>query len=215
MQAKLLLRLLTWDARLAWSALGLPVLGLLLITSFQCDASTSWLYLGLLLQLTGIALVAKGIADTRRRFGKPSLAMRVRTWATAVVRAATRKRRYVLAAGTARFGMSAHGTISVASTRSKQTLKQRVAALEQAEREVRKAIQALKVDLKSAEKAIAAGLEDERNKRTEEVNKVRTLIDEHAAGDLSLDVVAVIWLLVGTIATTIPDHLPMLFGMCR
>jgi hypothetical protein len=42
-------------------------------------------YAGTILQFCGLILVAKGIADTRQLFGKPSLRQQIKTWAAALV----------------------------------------------------------------------------------------------------------------------------------
>lgn len=89
-------------------------------------------------------------------------------------------------------------------------MEDRVAALERAAGDSKQATDRLESDLASTKATLSDAIAHEGKQRKDDLSKLRTLVEEHAASGLTLDFVAVAWLLIGTIASTIPDMLPTL-----
>ena len=153
---------------------------------------------GLLLELLGVGTVAKGINDTRKRFGKPSL---LREW----LAAAPKWRRDIqIIAGTGNMNLSgvrasAVGTVTLPADASAD---QRIRALETLVQNLHAASHALRTEFEKAVEDQRNALTAETQTRRDEDASVRKLIDDAIAGGLSLEAMGLLWLVVGVVLAT-------------
>ncbi|MGH7515085.1 MAG: hypothetical protein ACREOQ_19440 [Gemmatimonadales bacterium] len=163
-------------------------------------------YAGMGLQLCGLVLVARGIADTRQLFGKPSLWERVKAWRRALVAAL-------------RGPQSVHGTVAMTGTSTMlavgsvvlvklgQSLDARVEELERRIGELHDALDALRGAVQREAVERTAEIAREVAALRAELAGVRGLMEDYAAGGLSLEMAAFVWLVVGTLVSSLPGEL--------
>lgn len=95
------------------------------------DLRVAIVYAGTLLDCFGLLLVAKGITDTRKRFGQPSLLGRVRRWFGLLASAFRGEKHQKIITATGRFKLKG-GDVSVKiGAPENATIEQRVQVLEQ------------------------------------------------------------------------------------
>jgi hypothetical protein len=217
MNFKMLGRMLTVEATPAWLALGLPAFLFFALGFFTCNPSKTWLFLGLSLQFIGILLVAHSIAETGRRFGKPSVVRQIKLWAQNVLAAITGKPRTLqLSATMASARLAGSGRMTVKRGLGQGTTEDRLLALERSFSDHDQALERLELELGTTRTKLSDAIAHEGRTRVKDVAALKDLVEDHAAGGLTLDVVALVWLLVGTVASTIPDALPAIQHLgCR
>lgn len=215
-----LIKLLTWEARIFWLAVGVPVLAIAMTGWITCYSPDRWLYVGLILQLMGLALVAYGIAKTRKEFRLGSLARGLLNWFKGLADTIFAARRAVT--GTGGIDVSAVLSNSVRATGTLgfapgATIEERLVALEAAGRELHQRVAEVRQDLVEASRALSQALANETTSRSTELAELRGALKDLAVGGIHLETVGVIWLLLATFASTIPDKLPALgpLWLCR
>lgn len=185
---------------LLWNAFSLPVLN----TELRVR------YTGLLLELLGVATVIAGLTDKSRLFDRPSLGSYIVSsvkefprWPGADVNVALTG--VSLSAST---GMVAR--LSAWSRAADDSLEKRVAALE-------KNIESLKADHSEAVQALRKADESLRNDLKREVAEsraaeldLRKKLEGLGADGLHIEALGVLWVVVGTILSTISSELAKL-----
>lgn len=163
------------------------------------DCRETWFrQAGVLLQLAGLGTVALGIYETRRRFGRPSLAKRFKEWLASLKNAVllppiTGSGHVTVAPGVG--GLALTGFPPTITT----TPEERLRAIEAAVDELQKRLAKVVADSAQTAEDLRTALADEAGARDRADREVRLLIEEQAAGGLHLEVMGLVWLLVGTL----------------
>jgi hypothetical protein len=171
-----------------------------------------------ILQLAGLCVVAKGIRDLRKEVGDRKfrtefgqdvryLAVRGREQLVALAaffRKPKQSHPVIVATSTARLNVSASGHITITA---QQTVEQRVQALERrlGEAEGRTAELARRIQEEGEQRTAAIRTVSENlHRRYEELwQKVRNI----AAGGIRLEILGLLWLLIGTLLPALPTSL--------
>ncbi len=161
---------------------------------------------GLALQSLGILVVAYGLSRIRQVFGNPSVLQRARAWFRqlwSVIVLPELQAVTAMAGGTVRVVGSATAILGVAPGASPE---ERIARLEKAIVELREHtnedVRKLRVDLSSTAEGLRKSLNDHQKKLAETEEQLSKL----AVGDFTLQLVGILWLLVGTFFSTLPIH---------
>lgn len=152
---------------------------------------------GMFLELLGLATVAWGLRETRKRFGEPGLLQLAMGWLNEFP---AFHRHVQLMAGSGEFkigGTSA--TLFVGTVSATTSLEERVSLLEKKVDQINSAIQK-KID-EEAEKQKRA-VEAERVSRETGDKSNRDLLKEAMAGGLHLETMGVLWLFFGLALST-------------
>jgi len=174
-----------------------------------CSLSDQILYAGTLLQMFGLITVAIGISQLRRMFGKPSLFERITNWLQKLIGAFRKSVSIEIHNGM--HGMVAGGS-AIAGTlcTSPETLETRVEKLEKALNVLKeqhgKMLRTLEDNLSRVESLV----HDEGNKRQLGDADISKMLEEVAVGGIHLEVVGLVWLLLGMFGTSIPKELAKL-----
>jgi hypothetical protein len=163
-------------------------------------------YAGMVLQLCGLFLVARGIAETRQLFGKPSLVQRIKAWVDALVASLRAPRRIDLTAAFTGTG-TLTANIDAVTVKPGQSLDVRVAELERRLVELQDAARALERRLKNEAAERRAEITREVTALRAEIGVVQRQMEEYAAGGLSFEMAGLVWLLVGTLVGSLPGEL--------
>jgi hypothetical protein len=198
---------MTWPV---WIALG-GILGCWALS--YCLASNlreQILYSGTCLQAFGLLTVAVGIRQLRRMFGKPSMYKNVYNWFQLVV-SAFRKTASVHITGTGCFVAAGDALVASGSISSEMTLEMRVDILEKALNDLREQHAKCIKDLDDNLSRVESLIRDESNKRQLGDTDISKMLEEVAVGGIHLEIVGLVWLLLGMFGTSIPDKLTKLF----
>jgi len=199
------------DAKPVWIALcgliGAYLLGRVLSALLSTDISARLRYTGMFLQLLGMINVAVGLRDMRRLFNRPSLGARAAAWFRALASAFTVPKPATMTASVSG-AFTATGELSlVVRAAPNEPLERRVSILEQNLERLREEYhsksQQLRQDLGEAKRNI----EKESQERQATDAKLDRTIQEVAVGGLHLELIGLLWLIVGTLASTIPDEI--------
>lgn len=206
-------RLAVWafrDARIAWISI-LPI-----VLMIGC----AWLISGLdersirlsgwLLELLGIGVVAKGLSESRKLFGRPSLYQSFLRWKE--LRPRLGPKRYTLNAETGSFTtngndlLMAHGFVGT----SADTLEERITLLERRLNLADKQIQDSRLKLEEETKNRTDAIVSEKEARIEGDAVVRRQLEEAVAGGISLETVGIVWLASGVTLSSLSTELACL-----
>ena len=147
-------------------------------------------------KLAGLGLVAAGIHETRKRFGRPSIWESFRKWLADLKNAVLLPPITASGSGTA----SVTGTGSAMWTGFAPTVitdqEERLRALEVAVDDLQKRLAKLISVSDQTAKDLRAALADEATARQQSEKETRLLIQEQAVGGLHLEMMGLVWLLV-------------------
>ena len=170
--------------------------GWVVATLLAGDFSAAVRYGAILLELAGLAVVARGIRDTRALFNR-------KTWIQEFWEARpARHRSQVINVGSASVSISA-GSVQVhasGSVGTANTIENRVATLEAKARELRELSENLRRDISLEAQARRDAVGAEAGARADEDRKLHALIDTALAGGLRIEAIGLVWLAVGLIA---------------
>jgi hypothetical protein len=162
---------------------------------------------GYLLTLAGIALVAIGIGDTRKLFGRPSTMSGIkRWWRSGLSLIFPGPDQVARPAAAARGGSTVGGSLTTASVRGpRSSLAQRVAVLEEDHRLLRERLDKAKQEVLAEVESVQESVDDERRARTEADQKISHQLTEFSVGGLHLEAVGVVWLIIGETCSSLPE----------
>jgi len=163
---------------------------------------------GMLLQLLGIATVAKGIVDTRRLFGRPSIRIAIAEWLSAFP-PMTPKHAVIAVSDAMHLSISASGFAS-ASLPADASIQTRVEVLETNVRLVHERITGVQAEIDATLKTLHADLHDEKSTRSAEDEALSVRLENASTGGLRISAVGALWLSVGVVMSTIPAELSAL-----
>lgn len=188
-------------------------------------AAVSWLFLpatgaanaklricGLFLQLLGLLLIARGIRETRKIFGRPGLLERARGWWRR--RPLFNRPRVVNISGVGGIGSAqAFGTASVGrAPNPNATVDERLALLETDVAQIRQQLGETRHELKSEIGAVRTETAANIKALTTADEQTKRLLESVSIGGIDLEIIGLVWLIVGVIAATAPDEILNMFG---
>jgi hypothetical protein len=175
------------------------------------NLSEQILYSGTALQVVGLLTVAIGISDLRRLFGLSPILKVITEWVLKVLRSFNQP---VPVNGTIMSAQCA-GTSSITaamlSTSTKMTIKMRVAKLEKSLNELRELHDKGICDLQGNLSRVELLVQEEGNKRQSGDSEISSRLKSVAVGGIHLEMVGLVWLLLGVLGTSIPKELSKLF----
>ena len=164
-------------------------------------------YAGAFLQVFGLATVARGLSKVRRLFGQPSLPAEIGEWFRRLGKAFGRPRHITIQASAAEIKVVVSDADLTVTAAPNATLERWVAVLEGN-------VDRLRADLKTKAQSLSQDIAEVRESIRKEMGDRRAVddqtahtIQEHAIGDLHLQEIGVVWLVLGAIATSIPGEL--------
>jgi len=180
---------------------------------WHANLSDRFNYSGLMLQLFGFGLVGYGMHETLNEFGRKGFRSWLINWGKRWVGAF--KKPIIAHAKIEMHGLSMSAALTSASlgSASTPTLDERVTALERklnaAEQEIANAKGRIEEEIRNRIAAIHA----EENARAQSNQQMRSLIEKLTVGGMTLEIVGFVWVLIGTVFSTIPIELAGLLGM--
>ena len=203
------------DAWPTWLAL----LGLGLATGMAWVAAPTVLaavrYAGTVLQLLGVCVVAIGLSEMRRLFGKPTLVARVLGWLRQLRSVFIRPQPIALQASVASAAAVAGECRVVRTPRPGAPLDERVSALESDLASLRDELDAKVGGLRADIRALSDKIKHERRERERADQQTARRVEEVAVGGLHLETVGLFWLVMGTLGTSIPDEIALWISFFR
>jgi hypothetical protein len=201
------LRVLFWDARRFWVTLIVSLAPLYAVAVWPSCREAAVLYSGVGLQLAGLGLVAAGIHQTRQRFGRPSIWQNLRKWFADLKHAVLLPPITAVGSDTAVLTGTIHGTAQLYPPTVSTTLEERIAALEKKVTQINQRLSQSIADNAKVAADLRSALAQEAAARERVERGLRLLIEDEATGGLHLEMMGLVWLLVGTIAGSIPAEL--------
>lgn len=177
------------------------------------DLATQFRYAGVFLEVFGFALVAFGIGKTRKQFGHPGLWRDIISWFKSVALAVHSPEPIDLKIASANM----QHTVPSIQWRSEGIvgppgLEHRVKVVEQElehlTAETRESVRRLESDLAN----VVESLFLERDLRQSEHDRVASRLEQFAVGGLRYEIVGLVWLFLGTIASNLPEECARIFG---
>jgi hypothetical protein len=199
-----------------WTILGQCLLGLIVLFALPClwlpAGSDRVQWQGMLFQATGIIIVAWGLADTRRRlFNKAPLLKELWDRLRRLSHIIKPRTQIIgaLAAVEAGNSLQAHAIIrkNVAGS-----VEERLTALTENLRHIDEELSQLHQHVLRLEKEIITRIESERRERQSEERSIRELIENATVGGIHLEYSGMVFLLIGTLFTSVPNFVASVLG---
>ena len=173
------------------------------------DSVEQTAYAGALLQVGGLATVALGLHDLRKRFYPEGLRTRLRAavaawWRRVVGLFKKRQPLHLNARGAETFSMVPGAELSMRAGYDENDLKGRMTALEKEFEQFKAASNAETQRLAEGVGKLKSKADRERAERIAADEANRSLLEEVTVGGLHLEVVGLVWLLFGVLFGTIP-----------
>jgi len=167
------------------------------------------LYGGTLLQLCGLLTVAYGIRELRKLFERPNMQAQLLAWVESLKRALGKPVSCTAVVGGGGVVCGGAG-IAVAGTTGGLTVNERVDALEKALAEMRKEQEMKLKDLDGSVSRVEGLIHVEGANRQKGDNALLQKLEDMAVGDLQLEVIGFVWLLLGMLGTSVPNEIAKL-----
>jgi uncharacterized protein YeaO (DUF488 family) len=161
-------------------------------------------YFGTWLQLFGIVLVAQGVRDLRRQFRRPTVFAAMRARVHAILNS-FKAQHHAALTGVGAIGLA--GSATLAYGRVGGTIEQRLDGLEREIDALRKEAQERENKFEDHLSEVRAELSQEKQERAKAHADIESKLENVAVGGLHLDVIGLWWLILATIATSVPDEL--------
>lgn len=210
MQVRRLLRWLFIEPRAVWSAVGLPVLSLLVARLLPLPIEVGIRGAGYTLTFAGVAFVVSSIRQKRALFGRPSLFGRTTAWLRRFPTLFGKPRSVHLHAGSGGISISGHSASLFVGSTAPKTLDERVGALEEDIKSIREQIARTKEQLENEVRDLTNSTHSEMSTLREETTQLTGRVEELSVGSLDFELAAVAWVLFGNLYTTFPQELATL-----
>jgi len=162
-------------------------------------------YGGTILQILGLSMVAIGVKKMRRMFDRPSLGAGILTWLRRLAASFTGPKPISLQASAGAFAMTGGDVRLIRGVRPGATLDERVSILEENLKLLRDELDTRLQGVRQELGTVKESIERESQERRVADEKTARKIEEVAIGGLHLEVVGLVWLLLGVTAASIPD----------
>jgi len=175
--------------------------------------STQVRYAGVSLETLGFVLVAIGIRETRKLFERPSLMANLAEWSRFVVNAFRSQQHSSMASVTGRLNLTLpalewKGTGTVRES----TLQDRVEILERGLQSLRDVVRENLQRQDNRLTEIDSAVRDEKSERVSAIANASYKVEQLAVGGLQYEIVGLIWVVVGTLASNLPDEVAKLIS---
>jgi hypothetical protein len=172
--------------------------------------STALREAGVGLELFGLGLVAYGLRDIRRQFGRPSALASAREWVERSVVALGPPQPIVLSAKGAALATSGGSAILDFGTSKDAPLERRVEILERRLDVYRDEMRGSANELKQKVGDVSRRLDAQAQEQREASKQLEDRLEQSAVGGLHLEVVGLVWLFVGTVCSGLGDEVAWL-----
>lgn len=195
-------------------ALGVLGLGWALPLLWAPTPEAHMRWTGAFLQVAGVGTVAYGLSKTRALFDKPPVWESLVEW---LKRLPTVLRGPRTISGSAHLTMapgslSARGFVSSPSLSSDASLEDRIAALEEKHKELERQLHEVRGHIDERAQEIEDQLSEEQRAREAADERVNQRIEEASIGGLHLEVIGLVWLIVGILCASLPDEIAALLS---
>jgi hypothetical protein len=195
-----------------WLMVTVIILSLWLSGRLSHVPATSVRYAGTLLQFCGLALVAHGLSETRRLFGRPSLGAKVVAWFSALkaVIVGPKPTNATLQAMSGNFTVKGRASL-VHKAGPGSPLDRRVEILEGNLDRLRDETSERFTEVRQEITATREELGRESAVRQQEQQKASRTLEDLAVGGIHLEMMGFVWLLLGMLFTSVPEEVARLF----
>lgn len=193
-----------WPAWLGLVGVVLAFLAGWLLSTTVCAAVR---YSGMFLQVFGLCTVAVGLSKMRRLFRQPSLGTRVRDWCRQLVSVFTPPRPVSIQASAASAATMTGEVRAIIRAGPGTPLEHRVSLLEQNLDRLRDELDSKAQKLGREIDQTKQSVQHESQERRVENEKMARKIEEVAIGGLHLELIGLVWLVLGVLGTSIPDEI--------
>jgi hypothetical protein len=183
---------------------------------FASDLSEQVLYVGTQLELFGIALVAISIGELRREFGKPSVMSDISRW-FGLVASAFRSPTIVTGTASVQIGpatMTARGRVRNAAAPN-SSVERRLEVLEANFRLLDDDMGQAWRDLMASRSQTEEAIERLRDELRAEMSRLAAQTESVALGGVRLDIVGLVWLVIGCVFANINDDVARVLEVFR
>ena len=205
---------LFYEGRSFWLMVIVPIAALALpaLAPYSVEYQHRWT--GFILQFAGLVIVAAGIRDTRKLFGRPGLGTQLERWFFGLLAAAVALPKHVTASisGAGAIGLAGHVTATVSRGTAPRTVEEKLQDLERDVADLRTYVNEQSRALGKRLDAAEATAAEESAARKEETASLRTVLEAQSTGGLTLEVIGLVWLLLGAAFSSFPTELPCLLG---
>jgi hypothetical protein len=205
-------RVVFHEGQKGWLLVTVPVLALILpaLATSSVEYRNRWT--GFLLQVAGLLLVAWGIRSTRRLFGRPGLGTQLWEWYLNLLTATVSipKHRTASISGSASIRISGHGTGTVSWGTAPRTVEEKLQDLERDIAALRTYVNEQSTALGKRLNAAEATAAEESAARQAETASLRAVLEAQSTGGLTLELIGLVWLLLGAALSSFPTELPCL-----
>ena len=194
-----------WDAWPIWLAVGGVVFAFVASWLLSTTPTDAVRYTGTWLQIFGLSTVAFGLRQMRRIFDRPSFRAAMLNWFRRLAAAFTGPKPISLQALAGAFAMTGGDLRLIRGVRPGATLEERVSILEENLKLLRDELDTRLQGVRQEVGTVKESIERESQERRSADEKTARKIEEVAIGGLHLEVVGLVWLLLGVTAASIPD----------
>ena len=168
---------------------------------------------GMILQLLGLATVAVGLSQLRRRFKRPSVLEKIVAWLRRVGAVFARPKSVTVHAGTVLSGVTLAGAGRVRQTLAPDAPhERRLSLLEDNLELLQKQVDDGLEQLHGRIQQLGTQIDRDAHERRREKEQAEQLVAEVAVGGLHLEVVGLLWLALGVIGTSMPTEIASWFA---
>lgn len=193
-----------WVAKPAWIFVIGTVIAIAVARLVTVEAADRVKYASGILQVFGLVPVVWGLSSLRQSFGHPSIQRTVADWFRSVGGLFVR-RDTVFAVGGGAIEIKGGGRArSRVIAGPNTTLEQRVAILEQALNGLEAEQDAASAEHRKLVTDLRADFETERVARKQDHHRVETRLEAFALGGLGMEIVGLLWILLGTLLNAVP-----------
>jgi hypothetical protein len=195
-----------------FTTVGVPIGFFLLASLFAHNLSEQTRYSGTWLQVSGLILVAKGLADLRRIFDRPTLRSRLNEWLRNIPKLMKKPEPVVLHAEPGKSEMTGYAPSFEVGRSKNKSIEQRLEGIESDIENIR--LQINNNDKKNLQefKSIREELQSAKKELSKNHNELRSIFEEVSVGGIHLEMMGLIWIVLGVIFTSIPNEIAKLFS---
>lgn len=167
-----------------------------------------------LLEMAGLAKVAWDLHQVRKAYARPSIVEEITTWFRDLPALIGPPKGKVISVGTGEYFVVGERVSVSVKPGPNATLEQRVKLLEEELERVRDHAAAEHHDLRVRVDKIEASVATERTERTQGQDALQRKVADLAVGGLHLELVGLVWLLVGVALSTLPEQVVTAIWEC-
>ena len=166
---------------------------------------------GMLLQLLGVLTILIGIRETRKLFGRPSLAFMLRGWFRRFPRFKPRVYEATGFAEVPRPTVNGWG-YTFSTTSPDATLEQRIELLEKRSEYLRNKVDEVRRELEQEVQKVISSVNEEQSARITEDRQILARLEATETGGLHISAMGAVWIFFGIVLSSLPSELARWFG---